>query len=87
VETGQHPRYNIPIRIADKSSQDPVLKEINFNKDILLVFRWTGSGQDRIAATSTNIDETVQVVFGYSRKLTRDLRRHLKVSAVARNAK
>ncbi|MFP6693802.1 MAG: hypothetical protein VB875_12325 [Pirellulales bacterium] len=72
---------------TDKSSQDAALKQINFNKEILLIFRWAGSGQDRIAATSKKTGESIQVVFGYTRGLTRDLRRHLKIYAVAKDAK
>ncbi|MFP6618874.1 MAG: hypothetical protein VB877_05980 [Pirellulaceae bacterium] len=72
---------------SDKATQEKVLKEVNFEKEILLVFRWAGSGQDRIAATGKKTDKGIEVVFGYSRGLTRDLRRHFKVYAVAKDAK
>ena len=72
---------------SDKTTQEKVLKEVNFDKEILLVFRWAGSGQDRIAATGKKTDKGIEVVFGYSRGLTRDLRRHFKVYAVAKDAK
>ena len=71
----------------DKATQAKILKEVNFDKEILLVFRWAGSGQDRIAATGKKTDKGIEVVFGYSRGLTRDLRRHFKVYAVVKDAK
>ena len=72
---------------TDKATQAKILKEVNFDKEILLVFRWAGSGQDRIAATGKKTDKGIEVVFGYTRGLTRDLRRHFKVFAVAKDAK
>ena len=72
---------------SDKATQEKVLKEVNFEKEILLVFRWAGSGQDRIAASGKKTDKGIEVVFGYSRGLTRDLRRHFRVYAVAKDAK
>ncbi len=72
---------------TDKATQEKVLKQVNFDKEILLVFRWAGSGQDRIAATGKKTGKGIEVVFGYSRGLTRDLRRHFKVYAVAKDAK
>ena len=72
---------------SDKATQQAVMKQVNFDKEILLVFRWAGSGQDRIAATSQKTKDGLTVTFGYSRGLTRDLRRHFKVFAVAKDAK
>jgi|GEM_PF-2691029 hypothetical protein len=72
---------------SDKAAQQAILKQVDFSKEILLVFRWAGSGQDRIAATSQKTKDGLAVVFGYSRGLTRDLRRHFKVYAVAKDAK
>ena len=72
---------------SDKAAQQAILKQVDFKKEILLVFRWAGSGQDRIVATSQKTKDGLAVVFGYSRGLTRDLRRHFKVYAVAKDAK
>ena len=72
---------------SDKATQAKILKDVNFDKEILLVFRWAGSGQDRIAATGKKTDKGIEVIFGYTRGLTRDLRRHFKVFAVAKDAK
>ena len=55
---------------SDKATQAKILKEVNFDKEVLLIFRWAGSGQDRIAATGKKTDEGIEVVLGYSRGVT-----------------
>ena len=61
-------------------------KEIDFSKQIVLLFAWRGSGQDRIEyAVLESFPE--QVLFSYHPGRTRDLRPHVKVFVLRANVK
>ncbi|MEQ8788988.1 MAG: hypothetical protein RIC55_21935 [Pirellulaceae bacterium] len=61
-------------------------KQVDFEKQVVLVFAWKGSGQDRL---DVEVLESFpeQVVFRYKRGLTRDLRPHVHVYALRSNVK
>ena len=61
-------------------------KQVDFGKQVILVFAWRGSGQDRL---EFNILESFpeQVVFQYKPGRTRDLRPHVYVYALRSNVK
>jgi hypothetical protein len=61
-------------------------KEVDFDKQIVLVFAWRGSGQDKL---SYNIMESnpEQIAFVYKPGRTRDLRPHVYVYALRSNVK
>ncbi|HUG18632.1 MAG TPA: hypothetical protein VMM56_06610 [Planctomycetaceae bacterium] len=63
-----------------------LLKEVDFDKQILLVFAWKGSGQDRLEVTVVE-SSPEQLVFVYKPGKTRDLRPHTYVYAVRSNVK
>jgi hypothetical protein len=56
---------------------------VDFAKEKVAVFAWAGSGQDKVAAGEVK-DKTA--VFTYTRGLTRDLRQHVKIFAVPKDA-
>ena len=56
--------------------------EIDFKKEKLVLFTWSGSGGDKINPTG----DTKKVTFNYSGGLTFDLREHVKLFAVPKDA-
>lgn len=60
-----------------------VQKEVDFGKQKLVLFAWSGSGQDKVSAELVK-DEAV---FTYKPGLTRDLRAHYHLFAVPKDAK
>ncbi len=61
-------------------------KQVDFEKQFVLVFAWEGSGQDRL---SYNVLESFpeQIVFNYKPGLTDDLRPHVYTYALRANVK
>lgn len=63
-----------------------LMKEVNFKKQIVLVFAWRGSGQDRIEhAVLESFPE--QIRFTYKPGRTRDLRAHQLICVLRSNVK
>jgi len=61
-------------------------RQVDFNKQFLLVFAWQGSGGDRLGYTvAESFPE--QVFFSMRRGLTRDLRQHAHVYALRSNVR
>lgn len=69
--------------IADEPTREALAKIVDFEKSYLLIFAWAGSGGDKIAGA----DEKGEAVFTVTRGKTKDLRQHLRVFAVAKDAK
>ncbi|MCH8923496.1 MAG: hypothetical protein IIA67_10170 [Planctomycetes bacterium] len=61
-------------------------KQVDFKKQIVLVFAWRGSGQDRL---TFNVAKSFpeQIFFRLKPGRTRDLRSHLKVYVLRSNVK
>ncbi len=70
---------------ADDASRDAVKKQVNFDKEKLVVFAWSGSGGDKIAGELSKDGKAA--VFNFKAGLTDDLRRHQLVFAVPKDAK
>ncbi len=64
-----------------KGAADAINKQVNFDKEKVVFFAWAGSGQDRITP-----DATAPGTFTYTRGRTRDLRRHLHLFIVPKDA-
>ena len=63
-----------------------LLKKVDFQKQMLLVFAWRGSGQDKMTYTiAESLPE--QITFKILPGRTRDLRPHLKIFAIRKNVK
>ncbi|NQU24209.1 MAG: hypothetical protein HQ567_23250 [Candidatus Nealsonbacteria bacterium] len=61
-------------------------KQVDFEKQIVLVFAWRGSGQDRLTYTVLE-SHPEQVPFKYKPGRTRDLRPHIHVYALRSNVR
>ena len=71
---------------AAKHFDEDALKKMDFKKQIVLIFAWQGSGQDKLSYT---VAESFPEQITFSRKpgLTRDLRQHVQVFALRSNVK
>ena len=70
--------------VLDESAQKEISKRVNFKREFLLLFRWSGSGGDRLTFTT---DRNGDVTFNLKRGLTRDLRMHSKLFAIPKGAR
>ena len=68
--------------VEDKDAADAIAKLVDFEKEYVLIFAWAGSGGDKLTAA---VDKDA-VIFSVKRGLTKDLRQHAHVFAVAKNA-
>lgn len=77
------------IKTADELAKSPVLKEsaddikkqVNFEKEKLVLFTWGGSGGDKLTP-----DEKAAGTFALTRGLTRDFRMHVHLFVVPKDA-
>jgi hypothetical protein len=60
-----------------------IKKEVNFDKEQVLVFAWGGSGGDKLAASA----DKGEVTFEFKRGLTRDFRQHVHAFVIPKDAK
>lgn len=65
---------------------DEIKKQVNFDKEKLLVFAWAGSGQDAVAVTAAEKDKKTVLTVTYTPGRTRDLRQHVKLFVVPKDA-
>lgn len=70
--------------LLDAEQRKALLEKVDLQKDYLLLFRWSGSGQDQIRVTAIQGKQGPEVAITYQRGLTRDLRQHVKLFAVPR---
>ena len=70
----------------DKEELAAISKTVDFEKQIVLLFAWRGSGQDRLQyVVKESFPE--QIMFSCKPGLTRDLRPHVKVYVLRSNVK
>jgi hypothetical protein len=50
--------------------------KVDFTKEYLLLFQWSGSGGDRISSKTEMQDGKSNVTFTYTAGLTKDLKQH-----------
>lgn len=67
--------------LPGKDVPEKIGKQVDFSKEYLLLFRWSGSGQDKLTAAGEK-----KATFTLKRGLTRDLRPHVHLFAVAKDA-
>lgn len=70
----------------EEDVQGRLKKEVDFTKQKLVFFAWSGSGGDRMAFQVEQGDKAPTVVFQYTRGLTRDLRSHFHLYTVPKDA-
>ena len=66
-----------------KADAEAIGKEIDFAKQKLVLFAWSGSGGDKLSYTA----DKDEVAFALKRGLTRDLRQHRLLFAMPKDAK
>ena len=66
------------IRYFEKDALSTISNAVDFEKQIVLIFAWKGSGQDRFTVAGTE-DHPGQIKFSYKPGRTKDLRSHLKI--------
>ena len=69
--------------VPDADTAAVIATQVDFKKDIVLLFAWSGSGGDKL----TMAEEKKAAVFTMTRGLTRDLRQHTKLFALPKGMK
>lgn len=69
--------------LKDNAVQERLDREVNINKQKLLVFAWSGSGGDKLDYKV----EKKKVVFQFKPGMTKDLRQHIELFALDKDAK
>jgi len=72
--------------IPDKEWQQKVGKQVDFAKEQLVYFTWSGSGGDKLTTRTEDAKDKTVVVFLLERGLTRDFRPHVHLFAVPKDA-
>jgi hypothetical protein len=70
--------------IPDEATLAKVKKEVDFGKQKLLFFAWSGSGGDKLGFSSN--DKGTEVTITYKGGLTRDLRPHYYLLVLPKDA-
>ncbi len=70
---------------ADDAGRAAIKKQVDFSKQKLVVFVWSGSGGDKLSGAMTRDGKSA--VFTYTAGVTDDLKRHAHVFAVHKDAK
>ena len=71
---------------TDADGRDAIKKQLDFTKEKLVVFAWSGSGGDKLTPELKTADKKTVAVFAYAAGKTFDLRRHALVFAVPKDA-
>jgi hypothetical protein len=69
-----------------EGAADTLKKHVDFEKEKLVVFAWSGSGRDSVGGATLTEDKKPTARFIYTPGATRDLRRHLRVFVVPKDA-
>ena len=72
--------------IADEKTVADLKKQIDFAKEKMLFFSWSGSGGDKLSFSTTKGAKSVAVSVLYVAGLTRDLRTHHYLLVVPKDA-
>lgn len=74
----------LAVRVPDAAQRAAIVKQVDFEKEHLVLFSWSGSGGDKLAPTEGKPGEAA---FVYTAGFTDDLRRHAHLFAVPAKAK
>ncbi len=69
----------------EKTSLEALKKEVDFRKEYLLVFVWSGSGEDRLTHAVRKRADGAEGVFTFEGGKSKDLRRHQKAFVLPKN--
>lgn len=70
----------------EEAVRTAIEKQVNFEKEQVIYFAWSGSGGDKLSYKIEGSKEKPEVVFQYNPGFTRDLQRHSRLFALAKNA-
>lgn len=70
--------------IPDVATRKRVLKEVNFETHVLLIFAWKGSGADKLESVISK-GSPEQVRFSLAPGTQEDVRKHIKLFAVKKD--
>jgi hypothetical protein len=65
---------------------DEIKKKLDFDKEKLVVFAWSGSGGDKLGGELNTADKKTTALFKLTPGLTRDLRQHIHLFVVPKDA-
>jgi hypothetical protein len=71
--------------VDDKEAREKIAKQVDFAKEYLVLFRWSGSGGDKLSFKLKRTEGGEDAVFMLRPGLTRDLRPHVKLFALPNN--
>jgi hypothetical protein len=70
--------------VPDEEAQAKIKKEVDFGKQKILLFSWAGSGGDKLSFAT--VEGKNEIVFTIKRGLTRDLRPHVHLFVLPKDA-
>lgn len=70
-----------------QETQEKISKQVDFKKQYLLYFRWTGSGGDKITPVLKMATTGPVIVFQYKAGLTDDVAHHARLFALKQGTK
>jgi hypothetical protein len=73
------------LEIYPKTVAEKIAAQVDFSKEILVLFFWEGSGADLLSVSGVNPEKTM-VTFVYKPGRTKDLRKHVRLFAVPKDA-
>jgi hypothetical protein len=72
--------------IADDEAQTKIKGQVDFAKEKLLFFKWSGSGGDKLGFKTNKGDKGLEVTILLKPGLTRDLRQHHQLFVLPKDA-
>jgi len=73
-------------QVDDEKARKQIAEQVDFDKQKLLLFRWSGSGQDKLAIDLKETDKQQTATVTYKRGRTRDLRPHTYLFVLPKDA-
>jgi hypothetical protein len=71
--------------IKDEAAVAAVKKAVDFDKEQVVYFAWSGSGQDKVTFAAGSDAKGPNVIFTYTAGRTRDVRSHKKLFALPKD--
>jgi hypothetical protein len=72
--------------VPDEDAQKQIKKDVDFSKQKVVMFAWSGSGQDSLTFKEDKTDKGLAVMMTFQPGKTRDLRPHYMVLVVPKDA-
>lgn len=73
-------------QVDDEKARKQIAEQVDFEKQKLLLFRWSGSGQDKLDIDLKETDKRETAAIKYTRGRTRDLRPHTYLFVIPKDA-